>query len=71
MPVFRATLHEHTEFHAGFRKERGRRATVMLAPDLSAEQRKSVKAFDLGRWMPILLSSRSADTPDSDEQPSA
>ena len=52
-------------------KERGRRATVMLAPDLSAEQRKSVKAFDLGRWMPILLSSRSADTPDSDEQPSA
>ncbi len=53
------------------KKERGRRATVMLAPDLSAEQRKSVKAFDLGRWMPILLSSRSADTPDSDEQPSA
>ena len=52
-------------------KERGRRATVMLAPDLSAEQRKSVKTFDLGRWMPILLSSRSADTPDSDEQPSA
>ena len=50
-------------------KERGRRATVMLAPDLSAEQRKSVKAFDLGRWMPILLSSRSADTPASDEQP--
>jgi hypothetical protein len=52
-------------------KERGRRATVMLAPDLSAEQRKSVKTFDLGRWMPILLSSRSADTSDSDEQPSA
>ena len=36
----------------------GRRATVMLAPDLTAEQRKAVKAFDLGRWMPILLSSR-------------
>lgn len=52
-------------------KERGRRATVMLAPDLSAEQRKSVKTFDLGRWMPILLSSRSADTSDSDKQPSA
>ena len=52
-------------------KERGRRATVMLAPDLSAEQRKSVKTFELARWMPILLSSRSADTPDSDEQPSA
>jgi hypothetical protein len=50
-------------------KERARRATVMLAPDLSAEQRKSVKTFELARWMPILLSSRSADTSDSDEQP--
>ena len=39
-------------------KERGRRATVMLAPDLSAEQRKSVKTLELGRWLPILLSSR-------------
>ncbi len=38
-------------------KERGRRATVMLAPDLSAEQRKAVQTFELGRWMPILLSS--------------
>ena len=36
----------------------GRRATVMLAPDLTADQRKAVKAFDLGRWLPILLSSR-------------
>ena len=36
---------------------RGRRAMVMLAPDLSAEQRKAVKTFELGRWMPILLSS--------------
>jgi hypothetical protein len=36
----------------------GRRATVMLAPDLTAEQLKAVKSFDLGRWMPILLSSR-------------
>ena len=35
----------------------GRRATVMLAPDLSAEQRKAVKAFELNRWMPALLSS--------------
>src|SRR6266567_3615394 len=52
-------------------KERGRRATVMLAPDLTAEQRKSVKAFELGRWMPILLSSRSPTVPDPDEQPSA
>ena len=34
------------------------RATVMLAPDLTADQRKAVKAFDLGRWLPTLLSSR-------------
>jgi hypothetical protein len=27
----------------------GRRATVMLAPDLTAEQRRAVKSFDLGR----------------------
>jgi transposase len=40
-------------------KERGRRATVLLAPELTAEQRKAVKAFDLGRWMPTILSSRS------------
>jgi len=38
----------------------GRHATVMLAPDLSGEQRKSVTTFDLGRWMPLLLSSRRA-----------
>ena len=38
-------------------KGRGRRATVMLGPDLSAEQRKAIKLFELGRWMPILLSS--------------
>jgi hypothetical protein len=37
----------------------GRRATVMLAPDLTADQHKAVKAFDLGRWLPTLLSSRS------------
>jgi transposase len=36
----------------------GRRATVMLAPEMTAEQRKAVNAFDLGRWMPTLLSSR-------------
>ena len=37
--------------------ERGRRATVMLGPDLSVEQRKAVNRFELGRWMPTLLSS--------------
>ena len=40
-------------------QERGRRPTVMLAPDLSAEQRKAVRQFDLQRWMPGLLSSMS------------
>ena len=38
-------------------KERGRRATVMLGPDLSAEQRRAVNTFELARWMPALLSS--------------
>jgi transposase len=52
-------------------KERGRRATVMLAPDLTAEQRKSVQSFDLGRWMPTLLSSRRPSASDPDVQPSA
>ncbi len=37
---------------------RGRRTTAVLAPDLSAEQRKLVEIFDLGKWMPSLLSSR-------------
>lgn len=38
-------------------KQRGRPATVLLAPDLTREQRAWVGTFDLGRWMPILLSS--------------
>src|SRR6266496_3182604 len=37
--------------------ERGRRATVMLAPDLTAEQRNAIKIFELDRWMPGILSS--------------
>jgi transposase len=39
-------------------KDRGRRATVLLAPELTAEQRKAVKTFELDRWFPTLLSSR-------------
>jgi len=35
----------------------GRRATVLLAPELTAEHRKAIQTFDLGRWMPTLLSS--------------
>jgi len=38
-------------------KGRGRRGTVLLAPTLTAEQRKAVRIFELGRWMPALLSS--------------
>jgi hypothetical protein len=46
--------------------ERGRRATVLLAPELTSEQRKAVRAFELGRWMPALLSSMG----ESDSNPS-
>ena len=34
----------------------GRRPTVMLAPELSAEQRRAVRVFALERWFPSLLS---------------
>ena len=34
----------------------GRRATVMIAPELTTTQRRAVKAFELERWMPTLLS---------------
>jgi hypothetical protein len=52
-------------------KERGRRATVMLAPDVTTEQRKAIKIFELDRWLPALLSSirQSAPTPDARPTP--
>ncbi|MBI4305862.1 MAG: transposase [Chloroflexi bacterium] len=34
----------------------GRRPTVMLAPELTTEQRRAVRIFDLERWFPTLLS---------------
>lgn len=34
----------------------GRRPTVMLAPELTSEQRRAVNMFELGRWFPQLLS---------------
>ncbi|HEV2247196.1 MAG TPA: transposase [Terriglobia bacterium] len=34
----------------------GRRATVMLAPELTAQQRRAVRVFELDRWLPNLLS---------------
>jgi hypothetical protein len=49
----------------------GRRPTVMLAPDLSAEQRKAVTAFELDRWMPTLPSSRTSRASDPPERPAA
>ena len=33
----------------------GRRPTVMLPPELDAEQRRAVRRFELDRWMPSLL----------------
>lgn len=35
---------------------RGRRPTVLLAPELTAEQRHAVRVFELERWLPSLLS---------------
>jgi transposase len=34
----------------------GRRPTVMLPPELTPDQRRAVKVFDLARWFPSLLS---------------
>jgi len=33
----------------------GRRPTVMLAPELTTEQRRAVRVFELGRWFPSIL----------------
>lgn len=38
----------------------GRRPTVMLAPELTAEQRRAAKVFELDKWMPDILSSITA-----------
>ncbi|MBM3748507.1 MAG: IS1634 family transposase [Acidobacteria bacterium] len=52
-------------------QERGRRPTVMLAPDLSAEQRKAVRTFELERWIPGLLSSMTPDASRASATPAA
>jgi transposase len=44
---------------------RGRRPTVMLAPDLSTEQRRAAKTFDLDRWLPGILSSMAGQAADA------
>lgn len=50
LAAIRATLVRTTTGGAG------RRPTVMLAPELTAEQRRAVKVFELERWFPTLLS---------------
>jgi hypothetical protein len=50
LAAIRATLVRTTTGGAG------RRPTVMLAPELTNEQRRAVKVFALERWFPTLLS---------------
>jgi hypothetical protein len=38
----------------------GRRPTVMLAPELTSEQRRAVQIFELDRWFPDILSCMTA-----------
>jgi transposase len=38
----------------------GRRPTVMLAPELTTEQRRAVRTFELERWFPTILSCMTA-----------
>jgi hypothetical protein len=33
----------------------GRRPTIMLAPELTDEQRRAVEIFELAQWMPSLV----------------
>jgi len=52
-------------------KERGRRETVLIPPEVTAEQKRWAGEMELQRWMPALLSSRQSSTPNADEQPAA
>ncbi len=54
LAAIRATLVRTTTGGAG------RRPTVMLAPELTADQRRAVKVFDLDRWLPTLRSCMTA-----------
>ena len=36
----------------------GRRPTWLLAPDITPWQKRAIDTFELGRWMPELLSAR-------------
>ena len=56
----RAMMHSLSEIRATLVRTTtggpGRRRTVMLAPELTAEQKAAVKTFELDRWFPALLS---------------
>jgi hypothetical protein len=52
-------------------KQRGRPATVLLAPDLTREQQACVETFQLGRWMHALLSSSTESAPQAGRTPAA
>ena len=52
-------------------RQRGRPATVFLAPDLTREQHACVETFELGRWMPVLLSSSLESASQPDRRPAA
>ena len=52
-------------------KQRGRPATVLLAPDLTREQHACVETFELGRWLPALLSSSIESASQPDRRPAA
>jgi transposase len=43
---------------------RGRRPTVMVAPELTADQQKAVEVFELERWFPQLSSCRDRARPE-------
>jgi hypothetical protein len=49
----------------------GRRPTWPLAPDLSPAQMRAVELFELGRWMPELLSARSVRRKRTENQAAA
>ena len=52
-------------------KQRGRPATVLLAPDLTREQQACVKTFELERWIPLFLSSMTESASQPDRRPAA
>jgi hypothetical protein len=43
----------------------------MLVPDVTAEQRKAIKIFELDRWVPTLLSSMTQSASSPDARPAA